>query len=133
MMVRCITLLLSLVFAGAPVAADFCAASCEAAHVAAAASTGHAGHHHHHSSSASSTGRSSIGQAPRPCGHDHNGIKAVTPSSDAAHARPLPTAGAAVLPASRPAASLWASFSELHSSTSPPGPSVRGFASPLRV
>lgn len=133
MMFRAATLLLSLAFAGAPVAADFCAASCEAAHIVPAAdSTGHAGHHHH-SSTAASTARQNIGQAPQPCGHDHNGIAAVSASSDDARAQPLATAGAAVQPASTPAASLLTLVSDLHASNSPPGASVRGFASPIRI
>ena len=132
-MFRPAALLLSLLFAGAPSVADYCAVSCEASHIAlAAASTGHAGHHHH-SSTASSTLLHSIGQAPQPCGHDHHTIAAVTASSDAARARLLAPASAAVLPASLTAPSRWTSVADLPSSNSPPGPSLRGFASPIRI
>jgi hypothetical protein len=132
MMFRAAALLLSLAFAGAPSVADYCAVSCETAPMKnASASPAHAGHHH--SSTASSTDLHSIGQARQPCGHDHNGIAAVTAASDAAHTRLIMTASAAVLPASLPAASVWTSAADLHSSNSPPGPSPRGFASPIRV
>jgi hypothetical protein len=132
-MFRASALLLSLLFAGAPSVADYCAVSCATAHIRdASASSPHTGHHHH-SSTASSIALHTIDQAPQPCGHDHNGIPAVTASSDASHTRPLTTASAAVLPATVPAASLWTSASDLHGSTSPPGPSVRGFASPIRI
>jgi hypothetical protein len=127
---RCAALLLSLAFAGAPVAADFCAASCDAAHIAdSAGSSGHAGHHHHHGPTAASN----IGQGSQPCGHDHNGIVAVRASSDAAHGRPATTANVAVLPVALPAASLATSVTDLCTSNSPPGPSVRGFVSPIRI
>jgi hypothetical protein len=133
MMFRAAALLLSVAFAGAPSVADYCAASCEAAYIApAAASTAQAGHHHH-SSTASSITLHSIGQAPQPCGHDHSGIAAVTAASNGARTRLPMNAGAAVLPASLPAASLRTSVSDFPSSTSPPGPSVRGFASPIRI
>ena len=133
MMFRAAALLLSVAFASAPSVADYCAASCETTHIAdASASSAHAGHHHH-SSTASSIALYSIDQAPQPCGHDHNGIAAITAASDASRTRPLTAASAAVLPATAPAASLWTSVSDFHSSTSPPGPSVRGFASPIRI
>jgi hypothetical protein len=132
-MLRASALLLSLLLAGAPSLADYCAVSCATAHIRdGSASSPHTGHHHH-SSTASSIALHTIDQAPQPCGHDHNGIPAVTASADAAHTRPLTTASAAVLPAIVPAASLWTSASDFHSSTSPPSPSVRGFASPIRV
>lgn len=126
----CAALLLGLVFAGAPVTADFCAASCEAAHSASSgASIGHAGHHHH-----SSVALLRLDQPPHRCGHDHSGGVAVTASSDAAHMQPLTTrSAAAALPVSLMAASLWTPLCGLQSSNSPPGPSVRGFASPIRI
>jgi len=124
--------LLSLLFAGAPSVADYCAVSCETAHVGDAfASSAHAGHHHHPPNTLS-TALHSIGQAPQPCGHDHHNITAVTASS-AARARLLTPVSAAVLPASLPAPSRWTSVADLHSSNSPPGPSLRGFASPIRI
>jgi len=131
MMFRCAALLLSLAFAGAPVAADLCAASCEAAHIAGSAqSGGHAGHQHHHASTAGS----SIGQVPQPCGHDHNrAVAAIGACSDAAHRRPVTTGNVAVLPVMLPAASLSAAVFDFTTSNSPPGPSVRGFASPIRI
>ena len=130
MMLRCAVLLLSAAFAGAPLAADLCAASCEAAHIAGSAqSSGHAGHHHRHASTAAS----GIGQAPQPCGHDHNDVVAITASSDVAHARPFTTANAAVMPASLPAASLSTSVSDLDTSDSPPGRFLRGFTLPIRI
>ena len=71
MMFRAGALLLSLAFAGAPSVADYCAVSCETAHIGDAAA-----------SSRTpviiiirrrlSTALHSIGQAPQPCGHDHN-------------------------------------------------------------
>ena len=133
MMFRAAALLLSLVFAGAPSVADYCAVSCETAHIGdASASSAHASHHNH-SSTAVSTALHSIGQAPQPCGHDHNGMAAVTAPSGAARERLLTTASAAVLPASLQAASLWTSVADLHNSNSPPGHSLRGFASPIRI
>lgn len=132
-MFRTAALLLSLAFAGAPSAADYCAVSCETAHIGdASASSAHAGHHHH-SSTASSIALHNIGQAPQPCGHDHHNIAAVTASSDTARARPLTPASAAVLPPSLPAPSRWTSVADLHSSSSPPGLSLRGFAAPIRI
>ena len=132
-MFRASALLLSLVFAGAPSVADYCAVSCEASHIGdASASSAHAGHHHH-SSTAVSTVLHGIGQAPQPCGHDHHNIAAVTASSDAVRARLLTSASAAVLPLSLPAPSRWTSVADLPSSSSPPGPSLRGFASPIRI
>jgi hypothetical protein len=128
MLFRCTALLMSLAFAGAPVAADFCAVSCQAAHThGGAASSAHSGHHH------TSTTLFSINQPQQPCGHDHDGLVAVTAASDRAHARSLTTAGVPVLPASLPALPLWTAVSDLHNSNSPPGPSVRGFASPIRI
>lgn len=130
MIFRCTALLLSLAFVGAPMAADYCAASCEAAPTAAPAASGdQSGHHHRHAS----TAPCSISQPPQPCGHDHNGVVAVTATSDVAHARALATAGVAVSPSSLLAPSLWTSVSGLHRSNSPPGSAVRGFASPIRI
>lgn len=127
-MFRCTALLLSLAFAGAPTVADCCAVTCESAHIGGtAASPAHSGHHH------ASTSLFGISQPPQPCGHDHNGVVAVTPASDLAHARPPTTASAAVLPAVLPSTVLGTSVSEFHDSNSPPGPSVRGFLSPIRI
>ena len=130
MMLRGAAVLLSLAFAGAPLAADFCAASCEAAHIAASkGSSGHAGHHH-----LASTAASNIGQTPQPCGHDHNGVvAAVRTSSDVAHKRLVTPANVVVLPVALTAASLTTSAFGLCASNSPPGPLVRGFASPIRI
>jgi hypothetical protein len=128
---RCTTLLLSLAFAGAPVAADYCAALCEATHAGAtAASPDHAGHHHH--STLTLTGLSSIGQPPQPCGHDHNGIVGVARADDRASVR-APAPGAAVMPTLPVVHSMWISIRVAHGSSSPPGTSLREFASPLRV
>lgn len=128
MMRTCAVLLLSLAFAGAPVIADYCAVSCEAAHMGgASASPAHAGHHH------APTPLASIGQPPQPCGHDHNGIVGVVASSDNANARPLTPASTAVMPASPVAPCLWMLAYDVDGSNSPPGTVLRGFASPLRV
>jgi len=131
MMLRGAALLLSLAFAGAPLVADFCAASCQAAPIAASTgSAGHAGHHHHHASAAASH----IGQTPQPCGHDHNGVvAAIRTSSDVAHKQLVTPANGVVLPVALTAASLMTSVVHRYASNSPPGPLVRGFASPIRI
>lgn len=124
----CTVLLLALAFAGAPVIADYCAVSCEAAHMGgASASPAHAGHHH------AETVLSRIGQPPQPCGRDHNGIVGVAASSADARVQPLTSAGAAVMPAPSLASSLWMLACDVRGSNSPPGIALRGFASPLRV
>jgi hypothetical protein len=128
MVTKCAALLLSLAFAGAPIVADFCTVSCESAHThAAAAAAPHAGHHD------ASSALFSIDRSSPPCGHDHNGIVAVTASSDAGHARARMTASAAMLPASLLPASFWTPAFGFHSSNSPPGTPLRGFASPIRI
>ena len=118
---KCVAILLGFAFAGAPVVADYCTVSCEAAHIGgASASPAHAGHHH------ASTAPSGIGQPPQPCGHDHNGIVGDAASSDAASVRPLAPTNAAVVPASPLAR-------DVHGPNSPPGTFLRGVASPLRL
>jgi hypothetical protein len=126
MVAKCAALLLSLVFAAAPIVADYCTVSCEAAHTHAAAAP-HAGHHD------DSSALFSIDQSSPPCGHDHNAIVAVTASSAVVHAKALMTAGAAMLPASLLTASLSTPAFDFHSSNSPPGTTLRGFVSPIRV
>ncbi|MDO8794931.1 MAG: hypothetical protein Q7J25_09970 [Vicinamibacterales bacterium] len=125
----CSVLLLSLAFAGAPVFGDYCAVSCEAAHMGgASASSAHAGHHH-----ASAAALSSIAQPPQPCGHAYNGIVGVAVSSDNAKVRPLTPQSPAVMPASPLAPSLSMLAHDVHGSNSPPDTTLRGFASPIRV
>lgn len=125
---RCTALLLSLAFAGAPVIADYCAVSCEAAHMGgASASPAHAGHHH-----ASGAALSSIAQPPQPCGHAYNGIVGTATSDNGAPVRAL-APSSAVMPASPVAASDCMSARSIHGSNSPPGTTLRGFASPIRV
>jgi len=127
MVSRCIALLLSLAFAGAPVLADYCTVSCEAAHThAAAAASPHADHHH------APAVLFGINQPQQPCGHDHNGIVGVAARSDEASTRALAPA-TAVMPASPVTASGSIPLHVIHGSSSPPGPSLRGFASPIRV
>jgi hypothetical protein len=127
MMIRCAALLLSVAFAGAPMVADYCTVSCEAAHShSAAASPAHAVHHH-------AANALSISQPPQPCGHDHHRVIAITAASDVAHVRPLTTVGDAVLPASLLSLSGWAPVSDLPSSNSPPGTALRGFVAPIRI
>jgi hypothetical protein len=128
MIFRGTMLLLILAVAGAPTAADYCMVSCETAHARDAGSAAHAAHHHHRS-----TILVSIAQSPQPCGHDHNGIVAVTASSDVAPAPPLMAASAALPAASPLMASPWTQIFDVHGSNSPPGTTLRGFASPLRV
>jgi hypothetical protein len=98
-------------------------------HVHGAAASSAAASHHH----ATTTSVINISHSPQPCGHDHNGVVAVTASSDAAHTRPLMTPSAAVLPESLAGTSFWTSFGDLQISSSPPGWSDRGYVSPLRV
>ena len=89
---RCTALVLSMALGVAPTAADYCAVTCETAHVhGAASSLAHAGHHHHAASPLAS-----IDQAPQPCGHDHSGIVGVESNDGAAPARPF--APAALMP-----------------------------------
>ncbi|HEY3043655.1 MAG TPA: hypothetical protein VGJ39_06505 [Vicinamibacterales bacterium] len=127
MIFRCSALLLGLAFAGAPLAADYCAVSCEAAHMdGAAASTAHAGHHH------GSTALFSISQPPQPCGHDHNGVVGIASSDGRAPVRSL-APGAAVTPALSIIQSVSFSIRDVHGSSPPPGTPLRGFVSPLRV
>jgi hypothetical protein len=128
MIFRATALLLSLAFAGAPAAADYCAAACETTHTHLASSGAHAGHHHH-----SSTPLSSIDRAPQPCGHDHSGIVGIAGSDNAAPVRALVHASTAVTPASLHARSVSISFPDVGSANSSPGVALRGFASPLRV
>jgi hypothetical protein len=127
MVTKCVALVLSLAFAGAPIVADYCTVSCESAHTHDAGAAPHAGHHN------AASALFSIDRSSPPCGHDHNGIVAVTASSDAGHARAPMTASAAVLPASLLPASLGTSVFGFHSSHSPPGTPLRGFVSPIRV
>jgi hypothetical protein len=128
MIFRCTALLLGLAFAGAPMVADYCAVTCEATHMGgASASPSHAGHHH------ASTALFSISQPPQPCGHDHNGIVGIASSSDSASARALAPASAAVMPAPPVNPSGWTAAHAIHGSKSPPGTTLRGFTSPLRV
>jgi hypothetical protein len=127
MIFRCSALLLSLAFAGAPLVADYCAVSCEAAHMdGAAASTAHAGHHH------GSTALFSISQPPQPCGHDHNGVVGIASSDGGAPERSL-APGTAVTPALPLIESVSFSLRDLHGSSPPPGTSLCGIASPLRI
>ena len=125
---RCTALLLSLAFAGAPVIADYCAVSCEAAHMDdASPSPAHAGHHH-----ASGAALSSIAQPPQPCGHACNGIVGTATSGNTASSR-APAPSSTVMPASPVAPSGCMSARSINGSNSPPGTTLRGFASPIRV
>jgi hypothetical protein len=131
---RSAVLLLSLAFAAAPTAADYCAAECEAVHGhSAAGSTVHGGHHHHdHAAMA----LFSIDRAPQPCGHDHNGIIGVAASDgDAAHASAVysPAPINAQMPAPPVASSGCIGTLTVRTSKSPPGTSLRGFACPIRI
>jgi hypothetical protein len=129
MMFRGTALLLSLAFAGAPVATNFCAASCEAVHLASAAgSNEHDAHHHHHSS----TALGSVSQTPQPCGHDHQPIVGVEATHDVASVRAL-APSVAVMPTLPVIQAVWTLVHGIYNSSSPPGTSLRGFASPLRV
>lgn len=129
MLFRGTALLLSLAFAGAPVAADFCAASCEAVHLASAAgSNEHAAHHHHHSS----TALGGVSQTPQPCGHDHQPIVGVEARQDVASVRAL-APSLAVMPSLPVTQTVWTLVHVIHHSSSPPGTPLRGFASPIRI
>jgi hypothetical protein len=129
MLFRSFALLLSLAFAGAPVAADYCTAVCDAAHGSvAAAGTAHAGHHHHPTSRLSS-----IDPAPQLCRHDHTGIVGIAGSDDAAPIRALAHAITAMTPASPHARSISSHSRDIVCSNSPPGIPLHGFAAPLRV
>jgi hypothetical protein len=133
-MFRWTALLLSLAFAAAPTAADYCASQCETTHAAHSAghSTAHGVHHHDHAAMAIFH----IDQAPQPCGHDHNGIIAVAASDirgdhtavvhDAGPANILISPGAFASSASAPTPATYGS-------KSPPGITLSGFASPIRV
>jgi hypothetical protein len=127
MVTKCAALLLSLAFAGAPIVADYCAVSCESAHTHDAGAAPHAGHHN------AASALFSIDRSSPRCGHDHNGTVAVTASSDTGHARAPMTSSAAMLPASLPPASVRTPAFGFHSSNSPPGTPLHGFASPIRI
>jgi hypothetical protein len=123
----CTALLLSLAFAGAPVLANYCTVSCEAAHTHEAdAASPHAGHDR------ASTALFNIDQAPQPCGHDHHGIVGLAARSDDASVRVLAPASG-VMPTSPVTAPGLVPALFLTGSDSPPGTALRGFASPLRV
>jgi hypothetical protein len=80
------TLVLVVAFATLPMAIDWCAASCDAAH-SAGASPAAACHH-----TAAQTSR--VGQMPAPCSRDHHGAPVVTVSGQTAAPRG-PIAGVA--------------------------------------
>ena len=122
-----IAMLLSFAFAGAPVIAEQCLASCEAAHMAAMAnSPAHAGHQH------APVPHSSIGQAPVPCGHDHNGITGVASPVDTGQAKALVLAVSVLIPASPSVHFVSMPARNLHSSGSS-GTTPHTVSSPIRT
>ena len=129
MLFRSMAFALSVAFAAAPTAAVYCTAQCETQHGHGSALTPiHAGHHHHAASQLAS-----ISQAPQTCGHDHNGVVGVERVDNVASRR-ASAPGAAVMPTVPPLIqAVWISIQDVHGSNSPPGQSLRGFASPIRI
>jgi hypothetical protein len=128
MLFRFVGVLMSLAVAGAPVAADYCRAMCETAHVhGSAVASPHAGHHHQ-----TSADRVRIDPAPRPCGQDHASIVGIS-APDTIPLQVLVPAAIAVMPVSPMAPLDWASVFAINVSSSPPGTALHGLASPIRV
>jgi hypothetical protein len=122
-----IALLLTIAFAAAPIAADYCAAMCEAARTPGAPAPEHAHHLHH-----AATRLASIGQAPQPCGHEHHRIVGTEGANSLAPQRTV-AASAAVVPAVPAIGSAVVLVHDVQGSSSPPGRSLRTLAVPLRV